>query len=325
MRNIKMFGAFAALVATMAQAAGQEWPSRPMTMVVPFAAGGTSDVIARLIAEGLRNELGQAVIVENVGGAGGMTGANRVAKAPPDGYQFVLGNIGTHAQNQSLYQKPLYDAARDFAPVALLTEEPLVLVARKDFPAANLQGFIACAKAHQETMRFGSAGTGGSNHLACVLLNAAIGVDVTHVPYRSGGQAMQDLVGGRIDYQCPSSTTAMPQIVAKAVKGIAILTRYRSPFLPDLASAHEQGLTNFDIPSWYAIFLPKGTPAPIVKKLHDATAAAIDSPAIRQRLKEIGSAAVPPERRSSEYLGRFVAGEIAKWAGPIKASGVHVD
>jgi tripartite-type tricarboxylate transporter receptor subunit TctC len=324
-QNIKMLATFAALVATMTQAEGQDWPTRPMSMVVPFAAGGTSDVIARLIAEGLRNELGQPVIVENVGGAGGMTGANRVAKAPPDGYQFVLGNVGTHAQNQSLYKKPLYDAATDFAPVALLTEEPLVLVARKDFPAENLQEFIAYAKAHQESMRFGSAGTGGSNHLACVLLNAAIGIDVTHVPYRSGGQAMQDLVGGRIDYQCPSSTTAMPQIVGKAVKGIAILTKNRSPFLPDLASAHEQGLTNFDIPSWYAIFLPKGTPAPIVKKLHDATAAVIDSPIMRQRLKEIGSAAVPPERRSSEYLGKFVASEIAKWAGPIKASGVHID
>jgi tripartite-type tricarboxylate transporter receptor subunit TctC len=324
-QNIKMLATFAALVATMTQAEGQDWPTRPMSMVVPFAAGGTSDVIARLIAEGLRNELGQPVIVENVGGAGGMTGANRVAKASPDGYQFVLGNVGTHAQNQSLYKKPLYDAAMDFAPVALLTEEPLVLVARKDFPAENLQEFIAYAKAHQESMRFGSAGTGGSNHLACVLLNAAIGIDVTHVPYRSGGQAMQDLVGGRIDYQCPSSTTAMPQIVGKAVKGIAILTKNRSPFLPDLASAHEQKLTNFDIPSWYAIFLPKGTPAPIVKKLHDATAAVIDSPIMRQRLKEIGSAAVPPERRSSEYLGKFVASEIAKWAGPIKASGVHID
>jgi tripartite-type tricarboxylate transporter receptor subunit TctC len=324
-QNIKMLATFAALVATMTQAEGRDWPTRPMSMVVPFAAGGTSDVIARLIAEGLRNELGQPVIVENVGGAGGMTGANRVAKAPPDGYQFVLGNVGTHAQNQSLYKKPLYDAAMDFAPVALLTEEPLVLVARKDFPAENLQEFIAYAKAHQESMRFGSAGTGGSNHLACVLLNAAIGIDVTHVPYRSGGQAMQDLVGGRIDYQCPSSTTAMPQIVGKAVKGIAILTKNRSPFLPDLASAHEQGLTNFDIPSWYAIFLPKGTPVPIVKKLHDVTAAVIDSPIMRQRLKEIGSAAVPPERRSSEYLGKFVASEIAKWAGPIKASGVHID
>ena len=325
MRNIRMLAGVAALAAAMTQAAAEEWPTRPMTMVVPFAAGGTSDVIARLIAEGLRSELGQPVIVENVGGAGGMTGANRVAKAPPDGYQMVLGNVGTHAQNQSLYKKPLYDAATDFAPVMLLTEEPLVLVARKDFPADNLQQFMAYAKAHQATMRFGSAGTGGSNHLACVLLDAAIGIDVTHVPYRSGGQAMQDLIGGRIDYQCPSGTTAMPQIASKSVKGLAILTKKRSPFMPDLPSASEQGLTDFDIPSWYALFLPKGTPTPIVQKLHDAASAAIDSPTMQQRLKEIGSAAVPPDRRSSEYLGKFVAGQITKWAPAIKASGVNID
>jgi tripartite-type tricarboxylate transporter receptor subunit TctC len=325
MRSIKTIAAFSALMAAITQSAAQDWPTRPVTMVVPFAAGGTSDVIARLVAEGLRNELGQPVIVENVGGAGGMTGANRVARAPPDGYQFVLGNVGTHAQNQSLYSKPLYNAATDFAPVVLVTEEPIVLVARNDLPADNLRGFITYAKANQATMRYGSAGTGGSNHLACVLLNAAIGIDATHVPYRGGGQAMQDLVGGRIDYQCPSATVAVPQIVGKTVKALAILTKNRSPFLPGLASAHEQGLANFDIPSWYAVFLPKGTPAPIVQKLHDAIVATIDTPAMQERLKAIGSVAVPPERRSSEYLGKFVAGEISKWATPIKASGVHID
>jgi tripartite-type tricarboxylate transporter receptor subunit TctC len=198
--------------ADAARAQWQDWPNHPMTMVVPFAAGGSSDAIARIVADGLSSQLHRPVMVENIGGAGGMTGTNRVAKAVPDGYQFVLGNVGTHAQNQSLYRRPLYNAATDFAPVALVTDQSLVLVARKDFPAGNLQEFIASAKANQSKLRYSSAGVGGSNHLACVLLNSAIGIDVTHIPYRGGAQAMQDLLAGQVDYQCPSLPTAMPQI-----------------------------------------------------------------------------------------------------------------
>jgi hypothetical protein len=182
-------------------------------------AGGSSDVIARVVAEGLRNELGQSVIVENISGAGGMIGVSRVAKAAPDGYQFVLGNVGTHAQNQSVYKKPLYNAATDFAPVGLVADQSLVLLARKDFPADDLQGFIAYAKANQEKLQYGSSGVGGSNHLACVLFNAAAGIDAAHVPYRSGGQAMQDLIAGRLDYQCPSAPVALPQIDGKDREG----------------------------------------------------------------------------------------------------------
>jgi tripartite-type tricarboxylate transporter receptor subunit TctC len=306
-------------------ALAQDWPTRPLTMVAPFAAGGSTDAIARIVADGLSGQLGQPVIVENVGGAGGMTGANRVAKAKPDGYQFVLGNVGTHALNQSLYKSPSYNAATDFEPVALIADQSLVLVVRKDFPADNLQEFIAYAKANQSKLHYGSAGTGGSNHLACVLLNSAIGINVTHVPYRSGSQAMQDLVGGRLDYQCPSAPVAMPQIAGKLVKAIAILRKDRSPIMPTLASADEQGLTDFDIPSWYAIFLPKGTPATIVQKLHGAAVTAMDEPSMRERLQNIGSDPVSPERRSPEYLGKFVASEIEKWSGAIKASGLRVD
>ena len=321
------FGAIA--VATVVAAAtaysawAQDWPSRPMTMVVPFAAGGSSDAIARIVADGLSSQLHHPVIVENIGGAGGMTGTNRVARAAPDGYQFVLGNVGTHAQNQSLYKKPLYNAVTDFAPVALITDQSLVLVARKDFPADNLKEFIAYTKANQAKLRYSSAGVGGSNHLACVLLNSAIGVDVTHIPYRSGAQAMQDLLAGQVDYQCPSLPTAMPQVAGKTVKAIAILSRNRSPSMPDLPSAHEQGLTDFDIPSWYALFLPKGTPDTIVRKLNAATVAAMDTPSMQERLKQVGSGLVAPERRSPEYLGQFVAAEIRKWEAPIKSSGVQ--
>jgi tripartite-type tricarboxylate transporter receptor subunit TctC len=309
--------------ADVVRAQAQDWPNRPMTMVVPFAAGGSSDAIARIVADGLSGQLHHPVIVENIGGAGGMTGTNRVAKATPDGYQFVLGNVGTHAQNQSLYKKPLYNAVTDFAPVALITDQSLLLVARKDFPAGNLQEFIVYTKANQAKLRYSSAGVGGSNHLACVLLNSAIGVDVTHIPYRSGGQAMQDLLAGQVDYQCPSLPTAMPQVAGKTVKALAILSKNRSPSVPELPSAHEQGLTDFDIPSWYALFLPKGTPDAIVRKLNAATVAAMDTPSMQERLKQVGSDLVAAERRSPEYLAQFVAAEIRKWEAPIKSSGVQ--
>jgi tripartite-type tricarboxylate transporter receptor subunit TctC len=305
-----------------APVAAQDWPLRPVTMVVPFAAGGGADVMGRILAQRLSELLRQQVIVEDVTGAGGMTGTNRVARAAPDGYTLALGSVGTHAYNQTLYKKPLYNAATDFAPVALIAETPQVLVARKDLPAGNLREFIAYAKAHQAAMQYGSAGTGSPTHLACSLLNAVAGIEVTHIPYRGAAPTMQDLIAGRIDYQCPNTTVALPQIEAGTIKAIAILTRERSPILPDLASAYEQGLTDFEASIWYAFFLPKGTPAAIVGKLHDATLATMETPSVQTRLKEIGATVMAPERRSPEYLQRFVESEIAKWAAPIKAANI---
>jgi len=307
-----------------AAAAAENWPGRPVTMVVPLGAGSGLDVLGRVLAPRLCEILGQQVIVENVAGAGGMIGAARVAKAAPDGYQFLLGTVGTHAQNQTLYKNPQYNAATDFAPVALIAEQPTVLIARRAFPASGLQDFIAYARANQDKMKYGSAGSGSAAHLACALLNAAIGVDVTHVPYRSGGPAMQDLIARLIDYQCPAVTIALPQIEGNLVKPIATLAKNRSPSLPKLASAHEQGLAGFDTGIWYAIFLPKGTPAAIVQKLNDAAVATLNTPAVQERLTDIGAAAVAPERRSPQYLAAFVASEIAKWAAPIKAAGISV-
>ena len=306
-------------------AVAQEWPSRPVTLVVPYAAGGPIDTIGRILATRLAELLGQQVIVENVGGAGGMTGTARVAKATPDGYQVVLGNVGTHAGNQTLYRHPLYNAATDFAPVILVVELPLVLVARKDLPADDLPGFLAYAKANQATMQFGSGGAGSATHLACALLNAAAGIEVTHVPYRGGAPAMQDLIAGRIDYLCVDTPVALPQIESKTVKPIAVLTRGRSPSLPALAPAHEQGLADFAATNWAGLFLPKDTPAPIIAKLHDATVAAMDTPSVQAQMKKVGADLVAPERRSPAYLQRFVETEIEKWAGPIKASGLRAD
>jgi tripartite-type tricarboxylate transporter receptor subunit TctC len=300
----------------------EDWPTRPLTLVVPFAAGGSSDTIGRIVADGISNNLRQPVVVENVAGVGGMLGGSRVAKAAPDGYQFVIGNVGTFAQSQWLYKTPMYNALTDFAPVGLLTDESLVVVTRNDFPADNLQQFIAYAKVNQDKLHYSSSGAGGSNHLACMLLNHAIGIEVTHVPFRNVVQGMQEVMAGRVDYDCLSLPLALPQIAAKTVKPIAILSKSRSSSLPDLPSAHEQGLTDFDLPSWYALFLPAKTPTDIVRKLNGATGEALENPAIQQRLKQVGGDVIGPDRRSPEYLAQFLAAEIKKWEGPVKASGV---
>ena len=327
--SVVAFGTTAATVSVIAAGvcvpaarAQADWPTRPMTLVVPFSAGGSSDTIGRIIADGISINLRQPVVVENVAGAGGMVGGSRVAKATPDGYQFVIGNVGTFAQSQWLYKAPLYNAVADFAPVALLTDESLVLVARNDFPADNLQQFIAYTKANQEKLHCSSSGAGGSNHLACMLLNSTIGIEVTHVPFRNVVQGLQEVMAGRMDYDCVSLPLALPQIAGKTVKPIAILSKTRSSSLPDLPSAHEQGLTNFDLPSWYALFLPAKTPQPIIQRLNRATVAALEMPSLQQRLKQVGGDVIAPERRSPEYLARFLAAEIKKWEGPIKASGV---
>jgi tripartite-type tricarboxylate transporter receptor subunit TctC len=313
------------LSAAAAPAAAQDWPARPVTLVVPFAAGSGSDILGRIIGPHLAEHLGAPVIVEDVGGAGGMLGAARVMKAPPDGYQFLLATAGTHAINQTLYKKPLYNAATDFAPVALVASTPILLVTRRDLPADSLPKFIAYARTNQARMQFGSPGAGSTSHLGCALFNAAIKVEVTHVPYRSTGQALQDLLAGRLDYQCVPIAGVVPQIEGKLIKAIAIMSKQRSPILPMLATAHEQGLADFEVETWYAIFLPKGTPAAIIRKLHDAAAAAMNAPDVQGRLEELGIEVVAPERRSPDYLAEFVVREIEKWAGPIKASGVSME
>jgi tripartite-type tricarboxylate transporter receptor subunit TctC len=303
----------------------QDWPTRPITLVVPFAAGGAVDVVARIIAPPLGDALGQQIVIENIGGAGGMTGSARVAKGAPDGYLGVLGSAGTHAQNQTLYKKPLYRTEIDFEPVALMVEQPIVLVTRKDFPVENLKEFIVYAKANEATLKFGSAGAGSANHLACILLNAAIGINPTHVPYRGGGPAMQDLVAGRIDYGCNLAPSALPQIDGKTIKALAMLTRTRSPIAPDIATAHEQGLADFEAYSWNGIVLPKGTPAPIVTRFARAIDDVLNVPAVVDRLKTAGVTAVSADRRSPEYFAKFIHAEIEKWAAAIKASGLSVD
>jgi tripartite-type tricarboxylate transporter receptor subunit TctC len=325
MPTTRVIAAVAVLVAATVPAEPQDWPSRPVTLVVPFAAGGPMDIVGRILALRMNELLRQQVVVENIGGAGGMTGSARVAKAAPDGYQFLLGNLGTHAASQTFYKNPLYNAATDFATVALIAEIPFVLVTRKDLPAGNLQEFIAYAKGNHAKMQYGSGGSGSATHLACVLLNAAIGVNVTHIPYRGGAPAMQDLIAGRIDYQCLDTAIAIPQIESEKIKAIAILTRERSPTLPAVASAHEQGLTDFEASNWSALFLPNGTPASIIQTLHAAAVATMETASVQERLKELGATVVEPARRSPDYLQKFVVSEVDKWAVAIKASGASID
>jgi tripartite-type tricarboxylate transporter receptor subunit TctC len=265
--------------------------------------------------------LGQQIVVENLPGAGGMTGAVKVARAAPDGYTFMQGPAGVMTQNQSLYSHPLVDGATDFSAIGLVATAPPILVVRNDMPVKNLQEFIAWAKANQDTLKFGSAGAGSGPHVTCVLLNSAIGVTATHIPYRGSAQAEQDLVASRFDYLCDFVSTALPQINGKTVKPIAVLTRERTPVVPDLPTADEQGLKGFDTPGWYAFVAPAKTPAPAIRRLNQALAAALETPAVRERLAQLGNAVPPADQRSPEFLTQFIRSEIAKWAVPIKASG----
>jgi len=325
MLRTKIVAALAVLLASSGTPSAQEWPTRPVTLVVPYAAGGPVDTIARILAARLSELLGQQVIVENVGGAGGMTGAARVAKATPDGYTALLSGSAVLAINQTLYKRPLYNAITDFEHVALHSDSARVLITRKDLPVRTLPDFVAYAKANQAKMQYGSAGAGSGVHVCSVLLDAAMGTKITHVPYRGAGPAMQDLIGGRIDYICEQISTALPQIQGDAVKAIVTLGLDRAPGLENLPTAQEQGLAGLDCGSWGSFSFPKGTPAAIVQRLAKASSDTVDTPAVRERFKSIGVTIPAPERRTPEYLTKFVASEIERWAGPIKASGASAD
>jgi tripartite-type tricarboxylate transporter receptor subunit TctC len=301
------------------------WPSRPVTMIVPFAPGGPTDVVGRIFAQRLGDILKQQVVVENIGGAGGMTGAERVAQAKPDGYEMLLGTVGTQAYSQTLYKKPLYNAVTDFAPVALVAEQPLVLVVRKDMPVNSLKEFAVYVEANAAKLSFGSGGAGSATHLGCLLLNSAIGADVQHVPYRGSAPALQDLMAGRIDYLCDAVSTELAPIKAGSVKPIAILARQRSTVLPDISTAQQEGFPGFEANNWIALFFPRNTPETIVHRLHEATVEAMKTPALRARMETIGTDLVSTDRTTPVYLKTFVSSEIKKWAAPIKSSGVAID
>jgi tripartite-type tricarboxylate transporter receptor subunit TctC len=307
-----------------APAHAQDWPNRPVSLVIPFAPGSASDVVGRVFAARLSEVLGQQVVIENMGGAGGTIGVGRVSKATPDGYQFVMGGIDTFAMSKALYKKLPYDPVADFMPVALVAEQPIVLLVRKDLPAKDLKEFVAYGKANPGKMQYGSAGVGSASHLGCAQLNAAAGIEAVHVPYRGSAPAVQDAIAGRIDFICALGAAAVPQIESQTLRPLAALTKERSVLLPQIATATEQGVT-LEAPFWSGFFVPKGTPQEVVDKLQKATVALIETPGLAEKLGKLGSTFAAPDRRSTAYLKSFLDSEIEKWGATIKASGVTLD
>jgi len=314
---------FAAL--TSGGVSAQTWPTRPITLVVPYAAGGPVDTVGRIMAQGLSEALGQQVIVENVTGGGGMTGANRVAKASPDGYTFLLGGSATMTIVPAINgKKTLYNPLTDFEHVIQFADSSRVLIARKDFPPNTLQEFAAYTKENHDKMQFGSAGAGSGMHLCAVLLGEAIGEKITHVPYRGSALALQDLLAGRIDYLCDQISTAVQQIRAGSVKPIATMALSRADVLPDLPTAKEQGF-DLDCASLSAFSLPKGTPEPIVRKLAEATSKAVETRFVRERLETLGVAVEPRERRAPGYYAQHLPEELEKALALVKAAGLSTE
>jgi tripartite-type tricarboxylate transporter receptor subunit TctC len=319
------FAAAAALIALTATTSAQDWPSRPITLIVPFAAGGGVDASARLQALAIGEVLGQTIVIENVGAAAGTIGSARVAKAAPDGYTFLIGNSGTQVYSQALYKKKPYDAVADFEPVGIVTESPRILIARNGLPVKNLQELIAYMKANQSKMQYSSAGVGSGTHLPCALLNYTLGVDITQVPYRGEGPALQDVIGDRIDYMCTTIQSGAAQARQGTVKGIAVMAEKRAAIIPDLATTGEQGLPGVEASVWNGFFFPKGTPQPIVDKMHQAIETMIAKPDIRQKMEALGLEVLPPEQRTPAYLAKFLPQDVERWSKVIKAAGISVE
>lgn len=303
----------------------EDWPVRPVTMVVPFAAGSASDTVGRVMAAALSDALGQQFIVENVAGAAGMTGTARVSKAAPDGYQLVLASVDSMAIAPALHKKPPYNPLTDFTPIGLVVDQPIVLVTRKDLPIHTLQEFSSYAKQNAAKMQFASSGVGGGSHFACARLNAAIGVAPIHVPYRGSAAALQDLIAGRIDYLCAPGAGAIGPIEGGTVNGIAQLTSERSPLFPDLKTAREQGVSGAESYFWSGLFFPKGTPAAIVGKLEGAIDKVLNNPQVIERLKKSGASPIPADRRSTDYLKTLMVSEMDAWDKAVKASGIQIE
>src|SRR6478735_8674898 len=298
--------AAATLGALTTTVSAQDWPTRPITLIVPFAAGGGVDASARLQALAIGEALGQTIVVENVGAAAGTIGSGRVAKAAPDGYTMLIGNSGTQVYSQALYKRRPYDSVADFEPVALVTESPRILIARKDLPVNNLRELVAYMKANQDKMQYSSAGVGSGTHLPCALLNHTLGVNITMVPYRGEGPALQDVIADRIDYMCTTIQSGAVQARQSTVKGIAVMAPQRAAIVPNVPTTGEQGLKGVEATVWNGFFFPKGTPQPVVAKMHGAIEGALARPDIRQKMESLGLEILPPDKRTPAYQAQFL-------------------
>ena len=301
-----------------ASSQAQEYPTRTVTMIVPFAAGGPTDVISRIVTGHMAQTLGQSIIIENVVGAAGTTATARAARAANDGYTLITGHMGTHAASVPLYPKLAYHPEKDFEPVSLLAGTPILILARKDFPPKDLKEFIAYVKANTEKLNAAHAGVGSVSHVSCELLNSLLDVKPTGVPFNGTGPAMNALVGGQVDYMCDQIVNAVPQINGGTIKAYAIATPERNPSLPDLPTTAEAGLPAFQAQAWNAIFAPKGTSPAIIGKLNAAASKALDDENVRKRLLDLGSVIPKPAERTPEALAALVKSEIAKWTPVLK-------
>lgn len=301
-------------------AQAQDYPARTVTIIVPFAAGGPADVTGRIVADILSRHLGQSFVVENVGGAGGTVGTLRAAKAPNDGYTLISGHMGTNALAPVFYPNLGYDPEKDFEPVGLIAEQPELLAVRKEIPANNLKEFIAYAKANESKLNMGHAGVGSVSYIGCLLLNSAIGIKPTLVPFTGTAPVMNAILAGQIDYDCDPVLGPLPHVRAGTVKALAIAAKKRSPLLPDVPTAAEQGLPQFDCSPFYALFAPKGTPKAVVDKLTAALSKGLDEPAVQKRLADLGATIAEPERRGPQALGALVHSEIVRLTPILKAA-----
>ena len=316
-----LFVAAALVAAASAFAAEQSYPTRPVTIIVPFAAGGPTDVIARIAGEYFAKALGQQFVIENVAGAGGTTGTTRLTQAKPDGYTIMMGHMGTHGAAPGLYANLKYDPTKDFDPIGLVAGTPILIVARKDFPAANLKEFIAKLKDPATKAKQAHAGVGSVSFTTCTLLTSQLKVKNIMAAYRGTGPALNDLVGGQVDYMCDQIVNLVSQVKGGAIKAYAIATPTRSPALPDVPTTKEAGLPEYEVSAWNALFAPKGTPKDIVAKLNDTLIKALDDDATRKRLLELGSVIPDKAGRSPDALGTLVKNEVARWTPILKAAG----
>ena len=298
----------------------EPYPTRPVTVIVPFAAGGPSDVTARIVAEQMARRLGQQFVIENVNGAGGTLGAIRAARAAPDGYTLVLGHMGTHAASVALYPNLAYDPATDFASIGLVDETPEVLVTRKDLPPDTLKQFVEYAKTNEARLNMAHSGVGSISYVGCVLLNSAIGIKPTLVPFTGSAPATNALLARQVDYFCDPIVAQMAHIRAGTLKGLAIAAATRHPLLPDVPTSAEQGLPQFSASPFFALFAPKGTPAPVVEALAAALDATLDDEGARNRLTELGAAIAEKSRRGPAPLAALVKSEVARLTPILQAA-----
>jgi tripartite-type tricarboxylate transporter receptor subunit TctC len=322
----RMMLAAAALLGLLAQPAlAQPYPSRPITLIVPFAAGGPTDIVARIVAEHMSRTLGQQVIVENVVGAGGTTGITRGAQAKADGYTIMMGHMGTHAAAPALYPKLAYDPTKDFAPIGMAAGTPILIVARKDFPAKDLKEFIAYLKANQAKLNQAHAGVGSVSFTTCTMLNHQLGLKFAQVPFRGTGPALNAMVGGKVDFMCDQIVNLVEQINGNAIHAYAIATPERSPALPNVPTTKEAGLPEYEVSAWNALFAPKDTPKDVVAALTAALDKALDDPTSRKRLLDLGGVIPDKAGRTGEALGKLVTAEVARWTPVLKAAGVTAE